>query len=273
MHKSDSVVSEELIAQYERDGAVCIRGAVSPDVARSVLSNLDALIESDDDRWTTIRNGGFSDRLLWPTMPWMYDFCVNSDLPEIVGRLMRSSEARLYFDHTFIRDAGTAQDTPWHQDRPYWPFQGKQIASIWVALTPCDINSSAVQYVRGSHAEGKVYRPIPFGKDGGSSEFLGNSEDLDIMPDIDASPDEYEILCWDMEPGDAVVFGAEVIHGAYSNEDSARRRAALSVRYVGDDARWDPRPGTDPMINEDMVSFGPGDPPHDDKWFPKVWSA
>ena len=93
------------------------------------------------------------------------------------------------------------------------------------------------------------------------------------MPDSDASPDEFEILCWDVEPGDIIVFGGDVIHGASDNVSNSQRRAALSIRYVGDDARWDPREGTDPMVNDEMVSFGQGEPPHDDKWFPRVWAA
>ena len=119
------MISEKLIKQYELDGAVCIRGAVDQDIAASVLANIDALIADTNDRWTTIRKGGFSDRHLWPTMPWMYEFCANSRLPEIVGRLMRTREARLFFDHIFVRDAGTTLDTPWHQDRPYWALQGQ----------------------------------------------------------------------------------------------------------------------------------------------------
>ncbi len=169
------MISEKLIKQYELDGAVCIRGAVDQDIAASVLANIDALIADTNDRWTTIRKGGFSDRHLWPTMPWMYEFCANSRLPEIVGRLMRTREARLFFDHIFVRDAGTTLDTPWHQDRPYWPFKGRQIASTWVALTACDEASSAAQFVRGSHAWGKVFRPMAFSKEGGSSEFLGDN--------------------------------------------------------------------------------------------------
>ena len=268
------MITEDQIRQYETDGAVCVRGAIDPDMAASVLANLDALIDDPDgDRWTTIRDGGFSDRHLWPTMPWMYDLCAKSALPEIVGKLMRSHSARLYFDHIFVRDAGTQQSTPWHQDRPYWPFLGKQIASAWIALTACEKNASALKFVRGSHAEGRIYRPIPFGNDGGSSEFLDNNASLEMMPDIDAAPDKYEILCWDVEPGDVIVFGGDVIHGASDNTSSGNRRAALSIRYVGDDARWDPRPGTDPMVNDEMVSFGAGEPPHDDKWFPPVWSA
>ena len=58
---------------------------------------------------------------------------------------------------------------------PYWPFKGRQIASTWVALTACDEDSSAAQFVRGSHAWGKVFRPMAFSKEGGSSEFLGDN--------------------------------------------------------------------------------------------------
>jgi len=267
------MISEDLIEQYERDGAVCVRGAVDRDMAASTLANIEALIADSNDRWTTIRDGGFSDRHLWPTMPWMYEICAHSRLPEIVGRLMRSSEARLFFDHTFVRDAGTTQDTPWHQDRPYWPFQGRQIASVWVALTACDEDSSAVRFVRGSHAWGKVFRPMAFGKKGGSSEFLGENAAYEEIPDIDAAPDDYEVLCWDMQPGDAIVFDAEVVHGARENKDTAHRRAALSIRYIGDDAIWDPREGTDPIVTQDRVGVEPGQPPRNDEWFPKVWAA
>ena len=265
--------NQDLIEQYEADGAVCVRGVVPQDMVAEVLAHITELIESDEDRWTTIRNGGFCDRRLWPTMPWMYAFCAKSPLPGLVGQLMRSNEARLYFDHIFVRDAGTRQTTPWHQDRPYWPFQGKQVASAWVALTACDKESSSLRFIRGSHKAGKVYRPIKFSNAGEANEFLGDVEEFELMPDYDANLDDYELLCWDVEPGDAIVFGAEVVHGAAENNNLDERRAALSVRYLGDDVRWDPRPGTDPMVNEEMVSIKPGDPPHDEQCFPRVWRA
>lgn len=267
------MITEAQVREYERDGAVCVRGAVSTDAARQLLSRLDELISSQDDRWTTNRIGGFSDRHLWPRMEWMREFCADSDLPEIAGRLMRASFARLFFDHTFVRDAGTDHKTPWHQDRPYWPFQGHQIASVWVALTECNTRSSGLRFIKGSHAWGKVFQPVAFGKASASDQFLGGNEALDPMPDFDADRERYPVLEWDMEPGDALVFGAETVHGSAPNDDVDHRRAAISVRYVGDDARWDPRPGTDPIVTEEHVSIARGEPPYDDTWFPEVWRA
>ena len=114
---------------------------------------------------------------------------------------------------------------------------------------------------------------MAFSKEGGSSEFLNKNEAYEEIPDIDAAPDDFEILCWDMQPGDAIVFGAEVVHGAKENKDKSQRRAAVSIRYIGDDVTWDPREGTDPIVNQDRVGVVPGDPPRNEEWFPKVWSA
>ena len=266
-------IDEETVQQYERDGAVCVRQAVSADAATALLDHLDILIAGQDDRWTTNRIGGFSDRHLWPHVDWMREFCVASHLPAIAGRMMRSSVSRLFFDHTFVRDAGTDHRTPWHQDRPYWPFQGRQIASVWVALTPCNPAASGLRFIKGSHAWGKVFQPVSFGATSASEQFLGGNEALEPMPDFEAEPERYEILEWDMAAGDAIVFGAEAVHGSAPNTDKDQRRAAISVRYVGDDARWDPRAGTDPIVTADQVSIAPGDPPDDDTWFPEVWRA
>ncbi len=70
-----------------------------------------------------------------------------------------------------------------------------------------------------------------------------------------------------------LVFCGETIHGAAENNDMSKRRAAMSVRYVGDDALWDPRPGTDPIVKQEDVTIQPGETPHDDKCFPLVWQA
>ena len=91
------------------------------------------------------------------------------------------------------------------------------------------MQESSLQFVRGSHAAGKVYRPIPFGNDGGSSEFLGQNKSLDLMPDIDAAPDDFELLCWDVVPGDVIVFGGEVIHGASDNAEGSCGGRALGT--------------------------------------------
>jgi hypothetical protein len=48
---------------------------------------------------------------------------------------------------------------------------------------------------------------------------------------------------------------------------------AISLRFLGDDARWDPRPGTDPIVTQADVDLAPGALAHDDRAFPVVYRA
>ena len=264
--------SEADVRTYREDGAAVVRCAVPKATAAAMLTEIDRHIRDGRDSRTMTRTGdAFSDRHLWPSREWMRRFCAETALPAIAGRFMESATARLYFDHIFVREPGTARTTPWHQDRPYWPFLGDQIASVWVALTDCNREASGLLFVRGSHRWGRVFRPASFGTDSGSNEFLEGNDAAEDLPDIDADPDAYELLGWDMEAGDAIVFGGEVIHGAKGNTSGTARRVAVSVRYVGEEAIWDPRPGTDPIVGSGDVSVRAGDPPDDDRVFPIVW--
>src|SRR3546814_16919730 len=67
--------------------------------------------------------------------------------------------------------------------------------------------------------------------------------DLEPLPDIDARRGEYEILGWDLEPGDAIAFSFLTVHGAPGNAQSANRRRAFAARNCGDDVVFARRPG------------------------------
>ncbi|MDR8268889.1 phytanoyl-CoA dioxygenase, partial [Acinetobacter baumannii] len=62
------------------------------------------------------------------------------------------------------------------------------------------------------------------------------------LPDIDAHEDEYDIVSWALEPGDAVAFHFRTVHGARGNP-GARARRVFSARWVGDDASFADRGG------------------------------
>ena len=264
-------LTEGDIRAYREDGAVVVRQAIAKAEVADMLAMIDWHLEGGEHRWLVRRPNSLSERYLWPTHDWMRRFCAETALPEIAGRCMGSPWARLYFDHLFYRQAGGSDDTPWHQDWPYWPVRGRQIISVWVALTPCGPESSGLQFVRGSHSWGKMYRPVQFNADRSTDGFLAGNEAGEALPDIDAAADEYDILSWDMDAGDAIAFSAAAIHGAKDNGGGSGRRVAVSVRYLGQDAIWDPRAGTDPAINPEAATCRPGKPPADDKTFPLVW--
>ena len=104
-------ISEADIRAYREDGAAVVRGAVPKATAAAMLAEIDRHIrEGPDSRTMTRAADAFSDRHLWPTREWMWRFCSDTALPGIAGRFMGSETARLYFDHIFVREPGTAPD-------------------------------------------------------------------------------------------------------------------------------------------------------------------
>jgi len=68
--------------------------------------------------------------------------------------------------------------------------------------------------------------------------------DYEPMPDIEVDREQYDVISWDLDPGDVYVFHAMTVHGAGGNAGPGRRRRGYTVRYTGDDVTYDERLGT-----------------------------
>jgi len=218
------------------------------------------------------RNRLFTDRYLWRENPEIQKFIFESGVAALAGQAMQSSMARFYFDHLLVKEPETTAPTPWHQDAPYWPFKGRQICSIWLALTDSTVEQSALEFVRGSHADQHYYMPQQFGKrDNHPSSWQLKGIEGEPVPPIEENRSAYDIVGWDMKAGDAVLFSAWVLHGARGNSSSQQRRAAISTRWLGDDVIWYPHPGSDPTVTQADVAIQPGESACDDDRFPVGW--
>ena len=81
--------------------------------------------------------------------------------------------------------------------------------------------------------------------------------DYETMIDVEAQRDVHRIVTWDLDPGDVYVFSAMTLHYAGGNASSDVRRRGYTVRYCGDDVRYDPRIGTSAPLHVDELA--PGD--------------
>jgi ectoine hydroxylase-related dioxygenase (phytanoyl-CoA dioxygenase family) len=165
-------------------------------------------------------------------------FVFESPAAAIAARLMESSVVSFFFDHLLVKEPGTVNPTPWHQDLPFWPVRGDQMCSIWFAMDHVDETSGGVRYVAGSHRWSTWYRAQSFG---GTDKY--SDESMPEAPDIDGDP-ELRIVSFDLQPGDVVVHHVMTMHGARGNASTARRRRGLATRWAGDDIVYDPRPKT-----------------------------
>jgi len=269
-------LTDQQVRAFREDGVAHVPGAVDPQWIERLLAVADQRL-ADPGEWVNDANPGnernrmFTERYMWQSNPVINDYVFNSGCAELAGQAMGSEAVRFYFDHLLIKEPATDAVTPWHQDIPYWPFMGKQVCSIWLALTDATVEESAMEFVRGSHLSGSYFRPEVFNARSEHPNAWAEEAAGDPLPDIEADRGAFDVIGYDVAAGDAVIFSAWVLHGAQGNNSAGKRRVALSTRWLGDDARWTPKAGSDPTVDPANVSVKPGEYPADDALFPQVW--
>lgn len=263
-----ALIPDSDVDTFARDGVVLIRSAFAGyvDGARDAIEQNKA---NPSWRERTYRpdDGGapfFQDYCVWAQFPGYEALVRSSPMAALAARLMKSNTARIFHDHILVKEPGNSVVTPWHQDQPYYLVEGEQTVSFWCPLDPIP-QERTIEYVAGSHAWGKTFRPRRFD---GTDLFEGDVSEA--VPDIDTERGSLDMRGWEMEPGDAVAFHFRTLHGAPANASPARRRV-ISARWVGDDARFVKRPGkTSPAFPD--LDYTDGAPFEGDE-FPVLYPA
>jgi ectoine hydroxylase-related dioxygenase (phytanoyl-CoA dioxygenase family) len=233
-------LTDELVADYHRDGAVCIRGLLSADELALLREGIEANLAQPSPRAKVASRPDdpgrfFEDFCNWQDIPQYRRFIVESPLALVAQRLMRSSTVRLYHDHLLVKEPGTRQRTPWHHDQPYYNIDGRQNVSMWIPVDPV-ARPSTLEFVAGSHL-GPWRMPRTF-MNNEAKWFPEGS--LAELPDIEAAREHYPIVGWAVEPGDFVCFHMLTLH-ASGGVDGSNRRRVFSLRLLGDDITHAPR--------------------------------
>ena len=196
---------------------------------------------------------------MWMNDESFRDFVMKSPAAETAGLLMGSKTVRIFKDQLFVKEPGSAVPTPWHHDITYWSVEGNDVCSIWLPLDDVAADNGAVEYVRGSHRWNRLFTPNRLG--------VYQETEYEQVPDFDNLRHQFDIVSFDVEPGDCIIFNAKTVHGAPANR-SNRRRRAYSTRWVGDDATYCIRTTSSALtLPTTMV---PGDPMEGPE-FPVVW--
>jgi ectoine hydroxylase-related dioxygenase (phytanoyl-CoA dioxygenase family) len=275
------VIRDEQVRTFWADGAICLRGLFDQKWIERMRGAVEQALDAPGpigfdvgktDPKAKQTNRFYVELSAWTRLPDFAAFVYESPAVDIAARLLGSRKVNLFFDQLFIKEPGTPESTPWHQDRPYWPVDGDQILSVWVPFDPVTLENGGLEYVRGSHRWPHFYRPGGWG-DNPQLDAVMKQLEGEEPPDIDAKRDEHELLSWDMEPGDCLVHHAMTVHGAPGNRTAATRRRAYATRWTGDDVTWNPRPGILEIIPPPTLKEIPlkkGDP-LDCEAFPRLW--
>jgi ectoine hydroxylase-related dioxygenase (phytanoyl-CoA dioxygenase family) len=260
------------VENFQRDGAVCLRGIFNPAEIELLRAGIDANLAHPSPRAKVASRAddpGFfiEDFCNWQENESYRRFIFDSALGEAAGRLMKSDTARLYHDHMLTKEAGTRQRTPWHQDQPYYNIDGRQNCSFWIPVDPVS-RPATLELVAGSHL-GPWLMPRSF-MDAQAKWFPEGS--LADLPAIEQRRDEFNILGWEIEPGDAVCFHMLALHASAGVEPNRRRRV-FSVRFLGDDITHAPRRWVTSPDFPGLTAQLPAGAPMDHALFPVVWRA
>ncbi len=263
------LLDDRQLADYARDGVVLVREALDSDEVESARRAIGTVL-ADPGPLAQVASaagdpGSFAeDFCRWLDVADIEVLARRSAVPRLAAELMGSPQVRLYHDHVLVKEGGTRQRTPWHQDQPYYNVDGEGI-SAWIPVDPVPV-AGCLELVAETH-RGPWLMPRTFLA--GEAKWFPQGA-LAELPDIEANRDDFVIRRFEMLPGDAVFFNFLTVHGAPGFPFPGRRRV-LSLRYLSTAARHAPRRWRTSPEFPGLADELPAGAPFDHPLFPVVW--
>jgi ectoine hydroxylase-related dioxygenase (phytanoyl-CoA dioxygenase family) len=182
----------------------------------------------------------------------------------MVAALVGADDLWYIGEQLFLKENGFSRRTPWHQDTSYLRMMGSQLVACWVTLDSLS-KERCLEFIRGSH-KGTLYNGSAFASHDDTAPLYKNSQ-LPRLPDIQKHRADFDILAWDLNPGDLIVFHLGTLHGGAGTVPGMRRRT-VSLRFIGPNVVFDGRPrdnigaqeGNDAALASVYGSLKHGDP-------------
>ncbi len=274
-----SPVPLEQRTEFRDDGVVCVRGAFDAGSLALAQSAFDWSLAHPSpaaNRYAGGEGTFYQDLANPQAQPSYRRVIEDSPAADVVAALWGSADVWFMYEQVFLKEGGENRRTPWHQDSSYLPIDGSQIAVVWISFDAVS-KADSLEFVRGSH-RGVMYDGSRFDPADDTAPLYGDGS-LPRLPDIEAARARWDIVSWDVEPGDVLVFHPGMLHGGAPTHRGSRRRT-LSLRFFGADAVYAARPGMtagkrppdDPegnVFRRAAAALSPGDP-FRHPGFPKV---
>lgn len=215
--------AEQLLAEYRRDGVVCLRSFFAPAKVQEIRDELNRYVRDDlpfrpDDACTTEADGQ-TVRNLWRLErydDYFRQLAEDETLLELVTLLL-GGEPTLLGVETFSKPARVGSGVPWHQDNAYFCQSPPDVLTLWIAIDAVTADNGPVRFIPGSHQLGMLPTIM--------SGVRGNSIGLAEPPTAEMGEPYQAILA----PGDATVHHCQTVHASSPNLTDNSRLALLFV--------------------------------------------
>ncbi len=241
-------VTEQAKLDLAKDGAIVVRGLFSPERLQRMRESFDYGIAHPSPQHTLVYAGTPDEHFNDYGNPENRDVhlaCIKElGLDAFVASLWDTEHVWFLGEELFVKKGGKAGRSPWHQDTSYLPANGPHMLNIWTSFEKIP-KKNGLEVLRGSHL-GTQYNGTSYTDPKQPTKPLWANTDWPLLPDIQAdrakSPTSWDVLSWDLEPGDALVFHSGTLHGGAPVTPDCPDRHTLVYRFHGDQFFYRPLP-------------------------------
>ena len=152
-------------------------------------------------------------------LAWVYELATHHNILDLVEKILGPNI--LLHNATFIiKEANTLSHVSWHQDLTYWGFSHDDQVSVWLALSPANELSGAMQMIPESHTSGMIEHITTKDKNNvllqGQKVIGVNEKNATLCP---------------LLPGEASFHHGWTLHRSKPNR-SSDRRIGLNFQYL-----------------------------------------
>jgi phytanoyl-CoA hydroxylase len=210
------LVTDEQLAQFDRDGFVALRGVLELDELAGLTASIDDW-ESATQDFLSRQPGGtmfiatkdeitFTVHLVTRS-PEARQFIVNEVMRDLCHDLV-GPQARVYWDQAVYKHPEPDREFPWHQDNGYAFVEPQNYLTCWVPLTPATADNGCPWVAPGWHRRGTLAHHV-------------------TAVGLQCFDDPTDAVAVEAEPGDIVVFSSLTPHRTGPNRTDEVRKAYI----------------------------------------------
>jgi non-heme Fe2+,alpha-ketoglutarate-dependent halogenase len=209
-------LTEEQIAGYQKNGFV---SPVSVFNAAEVTSCRAEVEKTETNMGEFFR--GIGQTKFYLRFPWAFRMATHPKLLDAVEDLI-GPDIMIYHNTAWIKEPSDDAYVSWHQDNTYFGHEPCDVLTAWIALSPATEKTGCMQFLPGSHKGGLRDLNAP---DIGGGNMLSSGQNVDISSD---TVDPVSIV---LQPGQASIHHAFLVHGSLPNKGNDRRMGITFIYH------------------------------------------
>jgi non-haem Fe2+, alpha-ketoglutarate-dependent halogenase len=208
-------LSENQIADYEREGYLAPVPVMSEAAARAVRTELETI---EAGTGGPLRgNLRHKAHLLFP---FLADLIRHTAILDAIEDVL-GPDILCWNTNFFIKEADTPSFVSWHQDSTYWGLSEPDVCTAWVAITPSNLANGAMAVIPKSHTMDQIPHRGTFNR----HNLLTRGQEIAV------EVDESEAVPLVLRPGEMSLHHVRLVHGSPPNP-SPDRRIGFAIRYI-----------------------------------------